>query len=260
MPAEGINAMHTDKFWSYFFEIYEAIPRQGPGDRESTERALRLLPPLTRGQRILDIGCGAGAQSIDLARATEAQIVAVDIHEPFVSRLTTHAAELGLADRIAPTVGDMNDLRFPDGAFDVIWCEGAIVIIIGFAKGLSTWRRLLVPGGHMVVSELCWLRDDPPTEAKAFFDAEGADVTDMDARRKAIAENGYRIVGDFVLPAVGWWENYYVPLGTTLERFRVAHAGDNEALEVAARSQYEIDLYRRYPEHFGYGFFVMQRV
>ena len=51
----------------------------------------------------------------------------------------------------------------------------AIVIIMGsFAKGPSAWMRLLVPGGHMVVSELCWLRDDPPTEVKAFFEAEGA--------------------------------------------------------------------------------------
>ena len=81
----------------------------------------------------------------------------------------------------------------------------------------------------------------------------------MDARRKDIADNGYRLVGDFVLPSVGWWENYYVHLGKALERFRVAHAGDDEALEVAARSQFEIDIYRRYPEHFGYGFFVMQR-
>lgn len=251
--------MSASKFWSHFYEIYEAIPRQGPGDRESTERALRLLPPLTCGQRILDVGCGAGAQTIDLARATDARIVAVDSHEPFVSRLTTRAAELGLTERITPIVGDMNELAFPDASFNVIWCEGAIVIIIGFAKGLSTWKRLLIPGGHMVVSELCWLRDDPPAEAKAFFEAEGADVADMAARRKDIADAGYRLVGDFVLPAVGWWENYYVPLGRTLERFRAAHAGDDEALAMAARSQFEIDLYRRYGEYFGYGFFVMQR-
>lgn len=256
-----MSASKSGKFWNSFLEIYEAIPRQGPGDRESTERALRLLPRLTRGQRILDIGCGAGAQTIDLARATEAQIVAVDLHEPFVSRLTSHAVELGLAGRITPTVGDMNDLRFPDGSFDVLWCEGAIVIITGnFAKGLSAWRRLLVPGGHMVVSELCWLRADAPTEVKAFFDAEGAAVADLDARRKDIADSGYRLAGDFVLPAVGWWENYYVPLGAALERFRSAHAGNEEALEVAARSQYELDLYLRHHDSFGYGFFVMQRV
>ena len=250
-----------EKFWSHFFEIYEDIPRQGPGDRESTERALRMLPPLTPNQRILDIGCGSGTQTIDLARATAAQILAVDSHEAFITELLKRAADQGLGSRIQTQIGDMNSLAFPDGSFDVIWCEGAIVIISGsFAKGISTWRRLLVPGGHMIVSELCWLRDDPPTEVKAFFEAEGAAVVDMDARRKDIAENGYRLVSDFVLPSVGWWDNYYVPLGAALERFRAAHAGDDEALEVAARSQFEIDLYRGYAEHFGYGFFVMQRV
>jgi SAM-dependent methyltransferase len=250
--------MSTDKFWNYFCEIYEAIPRQGPGDRQSTEWAMRLLPPLTRSQRVLDIGCGAGAQTIDIARVTEAQIVAIDNHEPFVSWTARRAAELGLADRITATVGDMNDLRFPDGSFDVIWCEGAI-FIIGFAKGIATWRRFLSPGGHLAVSELCWLRADPPVEVEAFFKAEGADIGDMDARRKTIVESGYRLVGDFVLPAVGWWDNYYAPLAAELERFRARHAGDQDALDVAARSQREIDLYRRYPEHFGYGFFVMQR-
>ena len=250
----------SGNFWSFFFEIYEAIPRQGPGDRASTERALSLLPPLTRDQRILDAGCGAGTQTLDLARATDARIVAVDFHAPFVSTLTARATELGLAHRITPIVGDLNDLRLAGGPFDVVWCEGATVIIAGtFARGLEAFKPRLVPGGHLVVSELCWLRDDPPPEVKAFFDAEGADVAGIDDRRKAIAASGYRLVGDFVLPDVGWWDNYYVPLGAALERFRAAHAGDPEALEVAARSQFEIDVYRRHHEHFGYVFFVMQR-
>jgi ubiquinone/menaquinone biosynthesis C-methylase UbiE len=250
----------TEQFWSHFYEIYENIPRQGPGDRESTERALHMLPSLTRNQRILDIGCGSGTQTIDLARATAAQIVAVDNHEAFVTELVKRAAGQGLGSRIQAQVGDMNSLAWPDESFDVIWCEGAIVIIIGFAKGLAAWRRLLRPGGHMVVSELCWLRDDPPTEVKAFFEAEGADVTDVDTRRKEIVANGYRLVGDFVLPAVGWLDNYYVPLAESLKRFTAKHVSDPEALGVAARSQFEIDIYRKYPEHFGYVFFVMKRV
>jgi SAM-dependent methyltransferase len=237
--------MSTDKFWSYFYEIYEAIPRQGPGDRESTERALRLLPLLTRSQRILDIGCGAGMQTIDLARATEA-------------RIQKQAAGLGLGERITAQVGDMNDLHFPDGSFDVIWSEGAI-FIIGFAKGLAAWRRLLAPGGCMVVSEFCWFHDNPPAELQELFMDGSSDVGDVDARRKAIVENGYRLLGEFVLPAVGWWENYYVPLGECLDRFCRSHAGDPEALAVASRSQHEIELYRKHPEHFGYVFFVVQR-
>lgn len=88
----------------------------------------------------------------------------------------------------------------------------------------------------MVVSELFWLRDDPPSEVKTFFDAEGADITDRDTLRKDIALNGYQLVGDFVLPAVGWWENYYIHLAKSLERFTAKQVSDPEALVVAQRS------------------------
>ncbi len=53
-----------------------------------------------------------------------------------------------------------------------------------------------------------------------------ADVGAMEARRKTIATKGYQLLGDFVLPAAGWWYNYYVPLAECLMRFRVTHAAE----------------------------------
>ncbi len=113
----------------------------------------------------------------------DARIVAVDSHAPFVARLAEQAAEAGLAHRIEPQAGDMGDLPLPDGAFDVIGSEGAI-FILGFARGLAARRRLVAPGGHVVVSEFCWLRDDPPEDLRAVFGEEGSDVG-------------------------GWWDEYY---------------------------------------------------
>lgn len=246
-------------FWRFFHEIYEALPRQGPGSRESTERALRMLPTLTADQRLLDIGCGSGAQTLDIARATQAQIFAVDRHEPFVVQLRARARSMGLEARVGAEVGDMAALRFPDGSFDVVWSEGAI-FILGFARGLAEWRRLLVPGGHLVISEFCWLRDDPPAELREMFlDGGASDAGDLAARRRAIEANGYRLLGDFVLPDVAWWENYYVPLAEVLTRFRAAHADDPEALQVAARCAREIELYRSHPGVYGYVFFIFRR-
>jgi SAM-dependent methyltransferase len=250
--------MPTDSFWHYFYEIYEAIPRQGPGSRDSTERALRLLPSLDSRQRILDIGCGSGQQTIDLAGLTEAQIVAVDNHPPFIDQLAKRVTESSLGAKVTPQIGDMSDLKFPAGSFDVVWSEGAI-FIIGFSEGLSKWRRLLAPGGYLVVSEFCWFDDNPPAELQEMFMDGDYEAGDVESRRKSIAANGYRLLGDFVLPDAGWWENYYVPLAECLGRFRDKHADNPDALAVAERSQREIDLYKKHPGAFGYVFFIMQR-
>lgn len=76
---------------------------------------------------------------------------------------------------------------------------------VGFAQGLAAWHRFLKPGGHLVVSEFCWLQDDPAAELREFLADGCSDVGDVAARRQAIAANGYDLVGDFVLPAVGWF-------------------------------------------------------
>ena len=109
----------------------------------------------------------------------------------------------------------------------------------------------------LVVSESCWLQDDPAAEVQDFFAVEGDEVGDVAARRTTIADAGHTLITDFVLPAVGRWENYCVPLAERLKSFRAAHSTDPEALEVAARSEREIELHRRYSDVFGYVFFVM---
>ena len=47
----------------FFFEIHQGLPREGPGDFDSTRRALALLGGLPERPRILDIGCGPGMQT-----------------------------------------------------------------------------------------------------------------------------------------------------------------------------------------------------
>ena len=59
-----------------FFALHRGLPREAPGSRESTARALALARPLPAAPRVLDIGCGPGMQTIDLAELLpEANVV-----------------------------------------------------------------------------------------------------------------------------------------------------------------------------------------
>lgn len=241
-----------------FFELFGGLPRQGPGDDRSTLRALALVPKVGAETRVLDLGCGTGSQTMALAGSSLARLLAIDSHPPFVAELTRRAKALGLEDRIDARVGDMRELGFPDASFDVLWCEGAIYVV-GFETGLREWRRLLVPGGHLAVTEVCWTKPHPPAELKAFWAEQYPAIREVPALLTAIGECGYETLGHFPLPRAAWWDEYYGPLERNLVAFRERHHGEAEAKELADEARREIDIWRTYSEFYGYEFFVMRR-
>ena len=147
--------MAPDRITALFFELFSGLPRQGPGSAADTRRALGLVPETGRRTRILDIGCGTGAQTLVLAASSPARIVAIDTHPPFIDALNREARRLGIEDRLQARVADMRSLDFADGSFDLIWCEGAIYNV-GIERGLRDWRRLLSRSGHVALTEVCW--------------------------------------------------------------------------------------------------------
>ena len=241
------------------FELYEGTPRQGPGNAASTRRAFTMLPGLGKRPRILDVGCGSGAQTHDLAQLTRGSVVAVDIHLPFLRALKSSiAAGPSHFGQIFPVAASMMSLPFKDGAFDLIWSEGAMYIM-GFAAGLRSWRRLLLPGAGLVVSEATWLRDDPPAELRDFWAAVYPAMTTTAANLATAQAEGYEPLGHFVLPESAWLEEYYAPLEERLSRFRDEHAGNAEAEALVHETEREISLYRRFFAWYGYVFYILRK-
>jgi len=240
-----------------FYELFTGLPRQGPGDSGSTAKALALITPRPMAPRILDIGCGNGTQTLDLARLTDGTIVAVDNYQPVLETLRQRAAVLGVSQRITLMNADMGDLQLPDHQFDIIWSEGAI-FVIGFDKGLREWKRLLKPGGYIAVTEAAWLKPDPPEDLFEFWNREYPAIRSVDQNLEAIDEEGYSIVGYFTLPDSSWWDDYYTPLEANVQTMRSKYAGNEDALSVIEAAQREIDLHRKYSAYYGYVFFVMR--
>ena len=249
--------MTPDRITALFFELFSGLPRQGPGDTASTLRALALVPGVGPRTRVLDVGCGTGCQTLVLARSSPAHIVAVDNHPPFVDVLNREADRLGIADRLQARVADMRRLDFADGSFDLIWCEGA-VYNVGIEAGLRDWRRLLVSGGHVALTEVCWRKPNRPAECAAFWQQEYPAIRDAPSLLEAIDACGYETVGHFPLPPSAWWDDYYRPLQQNVAAFRRRYRDLSEAQELADQSQREIDVWRAYSGFYSYDFFVLR--
>ena len=241
-----------------FFDVHSGLPREGPGSRASTRRALGMAGPLPARARVLDIGCGPGMQTMDLAEfLPEADITAVDMHPPFVEEVNRRAAERGIGDRVRAMVGDMSDLRFDPESFDLIWCEGA-AYIMGVDEALAAWRPLLKPEGRLALTDAVWLRDDPPPRVVACW-AQYPTMRDPAQRRALVAERGYRLLGDFMLPQSDWWDDYCGPQERRIAEIAPKYAGDPVAEAVLEECREENAVFKKYPEYFAYMFLVMVR-
>lgn len=241
------------------YEVYGSLPRQGPGDEASTGRALGLMTELPKNARILDIGCGSGAQTVYVAQRTGGTVTALDHHAPFLESLRARAREAGVADRVRCVVRDMNDLRFEEESFDAIWSEGAIYFM-GFEKGLRAWRRLLTPGGYLAATHLSWLTDRPSEEIRRYWEAEYPDITDVDTNRKAAEAAGFQVLDTFTLPKRAWWDDFYDPLERSLSGWRERYPRNPEALEFLDSAQHEVEMYRRFSDEYGYVFYVLRKM
>ncbi len=249
--------MTEDRVTKLFFELFDGLPRQGPGSTASTLRALELVPGVGQETRVLDLGCGTGAQTLALAQASRARILAIDNRPAFVDILNQEVQRLGLDDRVEARGGDMAHLELEEAPFDLIWCEGAIYNV-GFEAGLRDWRRLLRPGGHVALTEACWQKPNPPAACVAFWKREYPAIRDTAALREAIEGCGYETVEHFPLPASAWWDDYYRPLQDNVNAFRGRHRNDAEARGLADGIQEEIDIWQAYAEFYGYEFFVLR--
>jgi ubiquinone/menaquinone biosynthesis C-methylase UbiE len=240
-----------------FFELHSGLPREGPGNRESTARALAMAGGLPPAPRVLDIACGPGMQTMDLAAMLPvARITAVDMHGPFLEDLRRRAQAAGAENRIEAVLADMAALPFAPGSFDLIWCEGA-AYIMGVGNALRAWRPLLRSGGKLALTEAVWLKPDAPEPVRRAF-AEYPAMSDVEANRRLVRECGYELLGDFVLPDAAWWDDYYEPMERRIAELLSKYAGDSVAANVLAENREELEIHRRYSASYGYLFLIMR--
>ena len=242
----------------YIYELCEALPRSGPGDNEFTRRAFNSIPQPQKHPFILDIGCGQGMQTIELAKISDGKIIALDNHQGFLDILMRQAKRQGLEEKIIPQNISMLDMNFEEGTFDIIWSEGALYFL-GFQNGLKRCHQLLKDKGYLTVTELVYIVSDPPTAVVEYFGTEYPDIKNIAEKVEIIEKEGFNLISNFTLSESAWLDNYYIPIEKELPRLNEKYQGNEIALTVFESFKHEVDFYRKYSKFYGYELFVMQK-
>lgn len=144
---------------AYWTKVYEFQDVEGIiyRQRHSVVLALARKLALPPESRILEIGCGAGLISVQLAREGYT-VQAVDSVDGMIKRTRQHAEEAGIGDRVITCIRGVEDLGFPDNEFDLVLKIGVAPWLYSLSKAVREVVRVIRPGGYLITTADNWWR------------------------------------------------------------------------------------------------------
>jgi ubiquinone/menaquinone biosynthesis C-methylase UbiE len=121
--------------------------------RTAENSAGHLLPHLTAGQRLLDVGCGPGTITVDLAaRVAPGEVVGIDVAPEVVEQARAHAAAAGQGN-VTFAAGDFRTAGLAPASFDVVHAHQVLQHLRDPVGALRAMAALARPGGLVAVRD-----------------------------------------------------------------------------------------------------------
>jgi ubiquinone/menaquinone biosynthesis C-methylase UbiE len=129
-------------------------------ERFGHEYARRLTSRGFQTGSIIDVGCGFGATNLILAqRFAGSEVVGIDLSEPLLRLARRAAADAGLGERARFEKADVQEIPYPDNAFDVAINVNMVHLVENPSGMLDEIERVLAPDGLLLIADLrrSWL-------------------------------------------------------------------------------------------------------
>ncbi|MBY8986454.1 MAG: class I SAM-dependent methyltransferase [Candidatus Lokiarchaeota archaeon] len=214
LNAEGLRSV----FLKYTREAYESIPKM---DKPS----------------ILDIGCGTGMPTLELARLSNGEITGIDVDQGVLDNLNLKIKQQGLSGRIKVYNRSVYNTQFEDEIFDIIWEEG-VIHLLDLKKALKECNRVLKLNGFIVTGE----------------------ATNWANRKlKHFPRFGFKLTKQIPWEKECWWMEYYKPLEEKINILRKKY--DNlDKIEEVKRHVMEIEMVKKDPTEFDCVTYILQKI
>ena len=201
-----------------------------------TKKAFEMLPKINEPY-ILDIGCGKGLPTLELARLSDGTIIGIDIDQDALDQFRIKIEKQELSDRIKIMNKSLYETGFPKEQFDILWEEG-VLHLLDIKKSLKECFRILKPEGYLVSFEtIKW----------------------MDHSLEQFPRYGFQLVDHFLLPEKYWWTNYYSLLEERIKELYQKYKSSKE-LESLKSHEREIAMVKKNPKEFDCGYYISQKV
>jgi len=132
--------------------MQERLDRQvGPLGAAALARAA-----LAAGERVVDVGCGCGGTTLEIARAVGplGAVLAIDVSAPMLARARERAEAAGLGDRIEWRCEDAQTAALGEARFDCVYSRFGVMFFEDPPAAFANLRRALRPGGRLAF--VCW--------------------------------------------------------------------------------------------------------
>ena len=201
-----------------------------------TRKAFEMLPKM-ENPSILDIGCGSGTPTIELASLSDGEITGIDIDQAALDRFKLKIEKEGLSSRIKILNRSVYNTNFSAESFKLIWDEG-VLHILNIKKSLVECNRVLTPNGFLVIGEgIKWINNNLEVFPKC----------------------GFHLINKFLLPEEFWWREYYLPMEKKIKELRSKFKKPKE-LEKLKPYENEINMVKKNPKEFDGAFYIFQKV
>jgi len=221
-----------------------------PGEASmNTMRVLSEAADVDSSDRVLNIGCGAGEDSIWNARAHGATVIGVNISETQLELARENARDHGVGDRTEFRYDDFQTLEtVPDGSVDLVWGLEALAHSPDRPQALSAARRVLDEGGRVAFADLFVRAGAAPADAdrkdiETIEDGLGLRLGSIDEFERALGDAGFENVAvrdltDGIRPGLEDRKQFASiahPVGRLLGAIGIASEAQLDGLEASAR-------------------------